>query len=575
MGLEQPVRFRPDLDIPMRDGTVLRADLYRPESEGPLPVVLARTPYNKQLADPARPWLRFASAGYAVVVQDCRGCCASDGEFVPFRDEPADGYDTIEWIAGQPWSTGKIGMFGTSYLGATQWLAASAAPPHLTTIVPTFTASDYHDGWIYQSGAFLLSFALGWALPFALRDISRRNLPAHQAAHARERLLAAMTDIDRTRAHRPLTDAAPFAEYGLAGYYAEWLAHADDDAYWRQWRISDLHERITVPVLSMTGWYDMFMAGTIGNYLGMRRNGGSATARKNQRLVLGPWAHGKPLFGGNPDPQFDFGPFSAGSAIDVDGIALRWFDHWLRGIDNGVLDEAPAKVFTLGTNRWRDLSEWPPPSHDLDLYLHSGGAANSSQGDGSLSTEPGGDETPDVFVYDPNRPVPTHGGRAFMNDGARDQRLIEQRADVLVYSSAPLSEEIEVTGHVSLTLWAATSAADTDFTAKLVDVFPDGRVMNLADNIIRARYRESLVRATPIAPGRAYEYRIDLSAISVVFAAGHQIGVEISSSNFPRFDANPNTGAPCAGESHAVSATQTIYHDGSHPSRITLPVIKR
>lgn len=576
MALERPVTFVPNLETPVRDGTILRCDMYRPEGAGPWPTVLARTPYDKQLADPARPWLRFASAGYAVLVQDCRGCCASEGEFVPFRDEGADGYDTIEWIAAQPWSTGKIAMHGTSYLGVTQWLAAAASPPHLTTIMPAFTASDYHDGWIYQSGALMLSFALGWALPFALRDLDRRELPEGQREQIAAQLRAAMSSPAQTLGHRPLADIPVLAVNDLAPYYLDWLEHPDDGDYWRRWRIADLHGSVTIPVLSFSGWYDMFLGGTISNFLGMQANGGSPLARDNQRLVIGSWAHGKPLYGGNPDPQVDFGPQSSGSAIDVDGIALRWLDHWLRGIENGVMDEPRVSVFTLGLNQWQHLQGWPSQAARIvDYFLHSAGAANTAAGDGRLSTIAPADEIADTYLYDPRRPVPTVGGRAFMNDGARDQRRIEERLDVLVYTSEPLTEDVEITGPVAVRLWAASSAVDTDFTAKLVDVWPDGFAMNLADNVIRARYRDSPYEAALLEPGRAYEYRIDLGAISAVLAPGHRIRLEISSSNFPRFDAHPNTGVPCAQAKETAPAVQAVYHEGSRPSRISLPLVSR
>lgn len=558
----------------MRDGTVLRADLYRPDDDEAHPVVLARTPYGKRLADPARPWLRFASAGYAVVVQDCRGCFASEGRFVPFADEMDDGYDTVEWVATQPWSTGKVGMFGTSYLGATQWLAAAAGAPHLTTIVPAMTASDYHNGWIYQSGAFLLSFAQGWALSFAMREVARSDWPDHRKAEVTAQIAELVEHREDVLAHRPLRDLSVLDDNGLAGFYREWIDHPDGDAYWRRWRIEAHHDRITIPVLSVSGWYDMFLGGTIRNFLGMRANGGSDAARRHQRLMLGSWPHGKPLFGGNPEPEIDFGPQAPGSAIDVDGLVLRWFDHWLRGVDNSVTDEPPVRVFTLGRNRWQDASSWPLEGTTyVDWYLHSGGRANTASGDGTLSTDPPGAEPYDAYLYDPRHPVPTVGGGAFLNDGARDQRRVEGRAEVLVYSSEPLTAELEVTGPVMVTLWAATSATDTDFTAKLVDVRPDGLAVNLADNVVRARYRNGLDRQELLEHGVAQGYVIDLYATSNVFGPGHRIRVEISSSNHPRFDPNPNTGAPFGTTAEQVVAAQTILHDREHPSRITLPVV--
>ncbi len=563
MTLTQSVKFVPGLAIPMRDGVTLRADIYRPDDDEPRPVVLARTPYDKQLADPPRPWLRFASEGYIVIVQDCRGRNASEGEFVPFRDEMSDGYDTIEWIAAQKWCTGKIAMYGTSYLGATQWLAAAAAPPHLTTIIPAFTASDYHDGWIYHSGALLRSFAIGWALPFALGEVGRSKIPAKKRPEVVEEIRAMLSNLPDTVSQLPLKRVPVLSNNGLARYYFDWLDHPDDDDYWRQWNIEAHHERIKTPVLAFGGWYDMFLRGTLRNFLGMRRNGPTQEAR-TQRLVIGPWAHGKPLFGQNPDPAISFG--LEATSFDVEGLSTRWLDYWLKGVENGVLaDTAPVTVFTLGENRWRSYEDWPVPgTRWVDYHLRSGGR---------LTIEaPEIDEPVDVFLYDPRDPVPTVGGPAYGDGGARDQRAVERRPDVLVYTSQPLTHRLRVTGPVTVRLWAQTTAPDTDFTAKLVDVAPGGLAMNLADGIVRARYRKGQSRQDLLKPGELVEYTIDLDATSNLFAAGHRIRVEISSSNFPRFDANPNTGNTFGDDRVGVAALQTVHHSAPCPSRITLPV---
>ena len=353
-------------------------------------------------------------------------------------------------------------------------------------------------------------------------------------------------------------------ENGLAGYYFDWLEHPDDDEYWRQWRIEAHHERITIPVLAFGGWYDMFLRGTLRNFLGLRERGGSEEARTGQRLIIGPWAHGKPLFGPNPDPAISFG--LEGTAFDVEGLSVRWFDYWLKGIDNRVLDETPAvTVFTLGENRWRQLADWPVPGTQwVDYYLHDAGR---------LSTEPPAEEPADVYLYDPRRPVPTVGGPAYGDGGARDQRAVESRPDVLVYTSEPLAADVRVTGPIAMRLWAETTARDTDFTAKLVNVAPDGLAMNLADGIVRARYRNGQTEPQLVEPGTVVEYTIDLDAASNVFRAGHRIRVEVSSSNFPRFDANPNTGGIFGEDGVGVAALQTVHHSSARPSHITLPVI--
>ena len=366
---------------------------------------------------------------------------------------------------------------------------------------------------------------------------------------------------------------------GLADYYYDWLAHPEFDDYWKNLCIEDNHPRLGVPACNIGGWYDIFLGGTIRNFLGMRANGGSDDARRGQKLLIGPWQHGSR--GGSVVGDHYFGLAADAMAADLDGVHFRWFDYWLKGINNGVLDEPPVRVFVMGDNVWRDEQEWPlARAQNTGYYLHSQGKANSSHGDGSLSPEPPGQEPPDVYLYNPADPVPTRGGGLCCNpyfaaNGAFDQQEIEARPDVLVYSTPPLERDLEVTGPVTVTLWAATSQTDTDFTAKLVDVCEDGCARNLTDGIIRARYRNSSSQPSFLEPGRAYEFTIDLWATSNVFQKGHSIRVEISSSNFPRFDRNTNTGNVISGDAEFKPALQTVMHDAQHPSRITLPVVPR
>ena len=360
--------------------------------------------------------------------------------------------------------------------------------------------------------------------------------------------------------------------------YFDWLAHPTNDAYWHAWNIAARHAQITVPAFHIGGWYDIFLDGTLRNYVGMRANGGSQAARAGQRLLIGPWLHG-PF--GNVTGEGDFGVRATGDMIDITGLQLRWFDYWLKGLANGVPHDPPVRLFVMGDNVWRHEQEWPlARTQYTRYYFHSQGRAQTRQGDGRLSPALPGDEPVDSYVYDPRDPVPTHGGGlccwpAALPGGAFDQRTVEDRPDVLVYTTSPVERDIEVTGPVTVTLWAMSTAPDTDFTAKLVDVHPNGFAQNLTDGIMRACYRASTTQPTLIEPGRLYQYTVDVWATSNVFKAGHAIRVEISSSNFPRFDRNPNTGHAFGHDALLRPALQTIYHDCEHPSHLTLPIIPR
>ena len=575
------LKIENNIPVPMRDGVTLYADVYRPEGDGPYPTILQRTPYDKTTAltntmlDP----IRAAQAGFAVVIQDTRGRHASEGEFYAFRDDPNDGYDTVEWAASQSWSNGKVGMYGASYVGATQWLAATARPPHLVTIVPNVTASNYHDGWTYQGGAFELGFNMSWTL-LQLTLANFKNVSGAQNVPQERRadLIKAVDGMTEGFNHLPESDY-PHLDSGLAKYYYDWLAHPDYDDYWKSLCIEEKHPEIDVPAMHIGGWYDIFLGGTIRNYLGMSKSGATETARNGQKLIIGPWNHG--ARGSSMAGRHYFGVLSDPLAINLDGIHLRWFDHWLKDDKNGITDEPPVRIFVMGDDVWRDEQEWPlSRAVETKYYLHSGGKANSKNGDGVLSTEQPAGEQSDVFLYNPADPVPTVGGALCCNpyfaaNGAYDQNEVEERNDVLVYSTPPLERDLEVTGPVTVTLWASTSATDTDFTAKLVDVCEDGCARNLTDGIIRARYRESMSNPSLLKPGKAYCYEIDLWATSNVFKAGHRIRLEISSSNFPRFDRNTNTGNIIAGDMELKPALQTVFHDGVQASYVSLSVVPR
>jgi uncharacterized protein len=564
----------------MRDGTILYADVYRPHLAAgrKAAVLLMRLPYDKTRAQTyvyASPAF-YAEHCYIVVIQDVRGQYQSQGTFYPFRDEASDGYDTIEWAARLPGSNRRVGMYGFSYVGATQWLPATRRPPHLKAISPAMTSSDYYEGWSYQSGAWSLAFQESWPLIDIARSAVRR-LPDGEAIGAE--MDRAVSELKtRWYWYLPLKDFPPLYpdDPRIAPYFYDWIRHPSNDAYWQRWSIRRRYERIGVPALNFDGWYDVFLNGAIENFTGMRKRGGSRVARRGQRLVIGPWMHlpWTPQVG-----ELDFGPQARNP---IDELQLRWFDHWLKGIDNGEQRAAPVRVFVMGANRWRSASRWPiPGTRFTRYYLHSRGGAGSYAGDGWLSRRrPGrrGEARIDRFTYDPARPVPSIGGHSCCVPdvapiGPYDQRAVERRSEVLVYSTRPLRRPAEVTGPITVTLYASSSARDTDFTAKLLDVHPDGRAINLNDGIQRARYRISTERPKLIRPGRVYRYRINVWPTSNLFKPGHRIRLEISSSNFPMYDRNPNTGEPFGQSARLRTARQRIYHDPRHPSRVTLPLV--
>ena len=574
------IRVERNVAVPMRDGTVLRADVFRPEPEGRYPVLLSRTPYNKSLGNLSYGWLqpiRPASEGYVVVIQDVRGRFESEGAFRPFHQEIDDGFDSVEWAARQPWSNGRVGMYGLSYLGATQWLAAGSQPPNLQAIFPGLTGSDFYDGWTYRGGAFELGFNLTWTgLLLALPEIPRHGLSQEQLQQVMGGLYSVVMDHWPAIRHLPIRDLPAFAHDQVATYYKEWLDHPTRDDYWDAVCIENSHPRIHAPAYNLGGWYDLFIRGTLRNFAGMRANGATDIARNGQKLIVGPWSHGTAL-----TAQVGQTVFGQAAVVLLEDLHMRWFDRWLKDADNGIDREAPVRVFTMGVNAWSEFSDWPPREATMaSYYLHSNGGATTASGDGVLSRELPGEERPDHFVYDPLNPCPTVGGALFpypldVPPGQFDQSSVEARPDVLSYTTPPLDRELEVTGPVTVRLWAATSAPDTDFTAKLVDVQPDGTPLNLCDGIIRARYHSGFASPERLLPGQPVELAIDLAGTSNIFKIGHRVRLEISSSNFPRFDRNTNTGADIATDRDLAIALNTVFHDTSRPSHLILPVVER
>jgi putative CocE/NonD family hydrolase len=548
--------------VKMRDGVTLRADVYRPKADGKFPVILTRTPYDK--TGNLGTCMRVAAAGYVCVAQDVRGRFTSEGEWYPFKHESEDGYDTIEWLAHQPWSTGVIGMWGGSYVGATQMLAAIAKPPHLAGIFPTVTASDYHENWTYQGGAFEQWFNESWSTALA-EDTTRRNLGAYQKPLEWANTL-------------PLGNYPVFKADGVmnpAPYFQDWLAHPNYDDYWKQWSIEADFSRIQVPAYHIGAWYDIFLAGTLRNYRGVKAGAGMEFARKQQRMTVEIGGHAG---SGRKIGDVDFGP---DAPWDMTGTMLRWYDFLFKNINNGMENEKPVRVFTMGSNVWRNFDDWPPSeAAPQRMYLHSEGKANGSEGVGSLSTiTPGANESADSYVYDPASPVQTRGGPLccrpdLLSPGPKDQTDLEKRSDLLIYTTEPLAQDFDVTGPVTVELYVRSSAVETDFTAKLVDVHPDGYAQNITEGILRMRYRDSREKPGKMTPGQIYKITVDLVATSNVFLTGHRLRLEVSSSNYPRFDRNLNTGdSDIAHASAKVVATNTILHDGAHPSALVISVL--
>ncbi len=566
-----------DVPATMRDGTVLRADVYRPKIADRVPVILMRTQYGKDGAQAGSRYQSpdwFASHCYLVVVQDIRGQGASAGTFSEFTHDQSDGYDSVEWAAALPGSDGRVGMYGSSYVGATQWLAAVTAPPHLVTIVPTNTASDYYDGWTYEGGEFRLAFVLPWAME-SIATTAAKNRNDQATVHE---LAAAVEDPTRWLDFRPFKDLPPMqpSDPAVAPWYFDWIRHSTRDDFWRQISIRDRYLSVGVPVLHFEGWYDAFLAGGVQNFGGMVAHGGNATARANQRLVIGPWDHvnwGRPA--SEPAPMLKAIGAVANSPINE--LMLDWYDHFLKGADNGVGGAPRVDYFLMGANVWKTATNWPLPQTVSATYFLAGSGGVADR-DGRLDGAPPAADPPDVYTYDPRFPAPSLGGHSCCGaqsgpQGPYDQTPLEQRSDVLVYRSAPLPHDVEVTGSTTVTLWAESTATDTDFTAKLTVVKPDGETVNLNNGILRTSFRDSLSNPTTTTPGQPTEYRIEVWPTSYQYRAGDRIGLEISSSDYPQFAPNPNTGEPFGQSTDTKVATQTILHDAAHPSSITVPVI--
>jgi hypothetical protein len=548
------VKIEYDQRVPMRDGVSLSADVFRPDTPGKFPVILVRTPYDNASPAYARQGLFWAARGYAFVIQDVRGRGESGGEFYPLVNEAEDGYDTQSWCGTAPWSSGKVGTTGGSYLGWTQVYSAGLKNPYLAAMISIVTPPDPTRNFPIQHGVYGPT-TVSW-----LAYISGKTL--QDTSH-----------IDLIAAYEALPLREMDERFGRRiPAWRDWFDHPTLDAYWKTQSYQEQLLESTVPTLHVSGWYDDVLVGTTENYVNLVTRAMSEEARRNQWLLIGPWGHRVNTT--RKLSEVDFGPEAL---IDFDAVQLRWFDRWLKGERNGVESDPKVRLFVMGESRWRDEKEWPiARTRFVEYFLHSGGRANSRFGDGRLDTRAPAEEPEDSFRYDPEAPVPFITEPNFSQVGGPDDyRAVERRDDVLVYSTEPLLQPLEVCGPLRVHLYAATSARDTDWTAKVLDVHPDGFAQRLNDGIVRARYRNGMEREAFVEPGRVESYEIDAWSTCVLLGEGHRLRLEISSSAFPKFDRNLNTGGPIGKEKEGVVAEQTVYHDRARPSRVVIPVVPR
>ena len=569
--------IRVDRNIPMkmRDGVTLRADVYRPDDNEKHPAIVVRTPYDKVPSAPSdylSP-VEAAFTGYAVVIQDTRGRFTSEGEFVPGAPEGKDGYDTIENVAAESWCDGNVGMVGASYLGRNQWEAAIEAPPHLKAIAPHVIGAGML-GESRMSGVYELETAISWFANMALDMVAKMAKQGKDVSKALANVRYAMNNFEEVCDFLPIKDIPYFKFEGLQEGFMRRFSDenlkgikSEEELFWP-------YEKVKVPIMHSCGWYDMSPGQTFLNFLKMREKGGSQIAREGQHVLMGPWVHGSRLH--NFIGALNFGPYGSGAGAFATSRHIDFFNTYLRGMESKYL--VPIRYFVMGRKRWRNADTWPLPETQWQrFYLHSRGHANSAGGDGVFSREEPGTESPDIYIYNPHDPVPTRGGRLNpdLNQaaGPQDQSLIERRNDVLCYTTPELKEEMEITGPLKLHLFASTSTKDTDYFVKMIDIHPNGMAINVAEGCIRTRYRKSILKPQLVTPGEIYEYLVDLASTSNLFGKGHRIRIDITSSNFPRFERNMNTGNPFGEDAVGIPAIQTIFHQPGHASYIDLPVI--
>ncbi|WP_039043727.1 CocE/NonD family hydrolase [Sporosarcina sp. ZBG7A] len=570
-----------DREVPskMRDGVTLYANIYRPSGDGIYPVVLTRLPYNKNLPDFSHRYIdpiRIALSGYVVIIQDVRGRFASEGEFAPFIQEFEDGYDTVEWAAKLPYSNGKVGMFGLSYYGFTQLYAALERPPSLKVLFPAMTGNVAERDMFSRNGVVELASAQTWMLDSISYDYLKRVGTENYEAAMKE-IAYDLDHIEESHKAVPFNNWPPIQKHPeLVPFFEKYfLSDFQKELQKETKKRLGTSNGVQIPAYHLAGWYDSHLAPTLKNFEDMQN------PHHNQKLIVGPWSHG---YVDSDIGERAFGSYASGHAIegkdDITSLHIDWFNYWLKEEHTSIHEsEDPVKLFVMGTNEWRSEKEWPLKRTEYTpLYTESDGLANTDNSAGRLTWTKPAQASEDQYVHDPENPVPSRGGGTLFykgrNSGPRDQREIETRSDVAVYTTTPLSEPVEVTGWITMKLWASSDAVDTDFTAKLVDVLPDGTAYNLADGIVRAKYRQKGIESVPLA-GEVVGYEIDLWATSNVFLPGHAIRLEIASSNFPRYEVNPNTGNTTKDTVEMVKANQVIHHGAQYPTHIVLPVIPK
>jgi putative CocE/NonD family hydrolase len=578
------VRVEQTVLVPMRDGVKLATDLYFPKGvEEKLPVIMIRTPYNKKVEWTAQSGHWFAGQGYVAAIQDVRGKFESQGDYIVSARDAEDGFDMIDWLASQPWSTGKVGTYGCSYLGENQVQTATQRNPHHVVMIPQASGGARRYFAVYQGGALELAAGAGWFREYGSKIRPMLSPVTSQSQFAQA---AQYYDFDPVLPEIGLREvllSLPIIDLvdRMGAPPSDWegfVSHEPEDPWWDQFGYVEETDRFNTPALFIDSWYDYGPADTLALRNLFFRNADSPVARENQFAVIAPGTHCAYEDG---EEHTIVGARDVGDArFDFRGLYLKWFDYWLKGIENGVTDMPKIQIYVMGRGEWRGEEEWPlERTVFTKYYLHSEGDANGRFGSGGLNTERPDQEPPDRFVYDPKTPVPSRGGPDWgasnpdLLPGAVDQSGVEMRHDVLVYTSPILERGLEVTGPLKTVLYVSSSARDTDFTAKLVDVYPDGKAYNVQEGILRARYREGFDKKVWMKSGDVYEVSIDLKVTSNYFQPGHRIRLEVSSSNFPRFDRNLNTGGNNYDETEWNIATNTVQHTATYPSHILLPVI--